>query len=438
MPNGDSVTLYNKRGEPTPFARDMVNAAIAKGWSYNKPAAQPVAKAPAKQAKPGFFETHGKTREAIIGGFGGLGIPESTSPMTDLAKGVGGLFAPPKGPMETGMAGLSPAAGLPVYRILQGMIGAGKGFGEDIYKGAQAKDYPRAIHGVAGLTTLAGATLLGGKKAPELSESISKIREGSFADVLGELEKYRKTVSETPSKGQRIAAEKTHAAITERISLEWDKLYSKLSNKATDALGVKGALSKLAEVEPMVTDWIEKNIVESKSGASVTAPLWPKVRELSKDLNAMMGDDRVSFQEKARIQEAHSGLEEQLKKSADEDGLKQQYTRAYQLSRKLNNIKHHTAFEHIPVKPSRLFGLGGATAGIASIGAEGVGGYFLGRQAGVAAGEAMVPKGGYRIPKLSREGEKALWKELGEKPPKGTMKRVQRGRITHYEQPASQ
>lgn len=450
MPDDKPVTLYSRSGKPQPFASDMVNSAIAAGWSYTPPTAKP---APAGQQPP--------LGHAGRGGFSGVMPPtapkaggsELGSFMGQVGQNIRGSLDP-KSLIDMLRSVSAPGLAEQAYRHFKDPRGQPSMFpaAESTVSGYGRGLWHTSTPGIATdivqkrdmAPTIANAALMmaGGMAKPEalagtvdpLARSLDRIKNGSYSDVTAELEKYRKTVVEEPSKGQRIAAEKTHAAITERVSHEWDQLYKKLSNKVPDAIGIKSDLAKLAEIEPMVQDWLDANIKESASGQSVTAPVWPKVRDLSKDLNAMLGDDNVSFQEKARIKEAHAKLEDRLKASADEDGLKQQYTRAYQLSRKLNNIKHHTAFEHVPVRPSRLFGLGGATTGIATIGAEGVGGYFLGRQAGVAAGEAITPKGGTRTPELSRRGEAALWKELGEKPPKGTMRKVQRGRITHWQE----
>jgi hypothetical protein len=78
----------------------------------------------------GFFETHEKTREGLLGMFGGLGIPETKTPVRDLGKGLIKTFGPPETKDEKAFM----AIGLPVavYRMAKGMVQQAFGLSEEV------------------------------------------------------------------------------------------------------------------------------------------------------------------------------------------------------------------------------------------------------------------------------------------------------------------
>lgn len=141
---------------------------LPKGW---KPSAAPSRVVPGSDPtkQSGFMQSHPKTREAILGAFSGLGVPETMNPVTDLVKGIGHLFTPPESTDEKVASALGP--GLPAYRAVKGLGQQTYGFGKDILTGSPEQK----AHGVAGLTTELGSMFLGGKKAPEAVADAAKI-----------------------------------------------------------------------------------------------------------------------------------------------------------------------------------------------------------------------------------------------------------------------
>ena len=295
--------------------------------------------------------------------------------------------------------------------------------------------------GAGAATELMGEALKGlSSKAPEyleraqkiakpIVEKVSKISTGSHPEVLKELEDFRRTMKAKPTARQRDVANIKHRALQERTNKEWSNLYTNLKSEPTDALAIRRALQPLSEVDPVVKKWVGDNIKESETGESVSVPLWPKVRELSAQLNKDMANPKLDRVHKAEIPEAHAALESLLKESAKRQGMDKQYQQAYSLNRKMENIKFHTAYGTQAVKPSPLFGLGGAFAGIGmgeSTGISGeLGSAFIGKMIGEYLGKVVTKPGGkYTVPERSIAGERQVWKELGEKPPKGIGKKI--------------
>lgn len=134
--------------------------------------------------------THPVAREAALGTFAGLGVPETMQPVTDMAKGMVNTFAaPPQGTDEKIANAILP---LSAYRMAKGFIGQiGQG-AKDVYQGiggwrgieSQARyelglpmdvsgpepNLERLGHGAAELGTIVAVTALpflkGAKAAP--------------------------------------------------------------------------------------------------------------------------------------------------------------------------------------------------------------------------------------------------------------------------------
>lgn len=123
-----------------------------------------------------FGERHPYVSSGVLGGFSGVGIPESKTPVTDLAKGTAATFK--LGPNE-GEEGFDkvmsyvPIYG-PLYRMGKGLVKQTAEFGKEVAPAAAALNIPgynmtqdqklAAVHGAAGLTTEVLSLLWGGKK----------------------------------------------------------------------------------------------------------------------------------------------------------------------------------------------------------------------------------------------------------------------------------
>lgn len=158
-----------------------------------------------------FGQEHPNAREAILGAAAGAGIPESKTPIKDLAKGAAATFALGPNPGEEGfdkVMSYIPVAG-PVYRMGAGLGEQTAGFlkelgplYEHLKSGAGVTDSDRqqAIHGGAGLTTEV-LSLLWGAKKPEVipgESSANRVATATgaypsdIAPVMGDLEKSAK------------------------------------------------------------------------------------------------------------------------------------------------------------------------------------------------------------------------------------------------------
>src|SRR5438552_12151177 len=102
---------------------------------------------PPPSATSGFMEQHPVAREAALGAFSGLGIPETMTPVRDLARGVAQLGAPPTTTGEK----VSTALGVPVpaYRMAKGLAEQTYGLGQDGYQGLSSREMAQAEHGGA-------------------------------------------------------------------------------------------------------------------------------------------------------------------------------------------------------------------------------------------------------------------------------------------------
>jgi hypothetical protein len=457
MPDGQ-LTLY--RGDQTLLVdpadyQKRTQQFSKKGWSRTKADPktpfinymQSAAKNAGPKGPPGFGETLNRelnaAGETIMGTPGAIKSSFTTPPDSQEAKQLG---TDKPGMVGKFALGLARNVGEPLqnaaewYKREYDLIKGGKqNFGDTVDKMLSVA--PEGV-GSAAAQEIMGHTLkalpeqLGRIPDPKMMEtavktakpivdSVGKILKGNTRDVTAELEDFRKTVKAKPSPRARDVAAVKHKALQQRINSEWTKLYTGLKDQPTDALAVRRALQKLSEVDPITKKWLADNIKDTASGNAVTVPLWPKVRELSAQLNRDMANPRLDRIHAAEIPEAHEQLEQLLKEAAEAQGMKDQYTRAYSLNRKLENIKYNTAYGTAKNKPSPLFGLGGAIGGLAA--GEGTGGglasALIGKMIGTIIGKKLTNEG-WTIPKRSIEGEKAVWRELGEKPPKDINKKV--------------
>src|SRR5438552_84420 len=114
----------------------------------------------------------GAGREALLGGFRGLGMPEEKTPLgvvQSFGKGLKQLVAPPETTGEKALAITAPGIGLPIERTLEGIGGnvleAGRDIGGAIFPAIKERRLPTqgeiegAARGVGTLGTMAGAPL---------------------------------------------------------------------------------------------------------------------------------------------------------------------------------------------------------------------------------------------------------------------------------------
>ena len=150
-------------------------------------------------------ERHPYVREAILGAASGAGIPESKTPVKDLAKGAAMTFA--YGPNE-GEKGFDkvmsyiPVVG-PVYRMGAGLGEQTAKFSKEAYTGAMNKDYAQAIHGAAGLTTEILSLLWGAKKGDPITSEAKTNRLSAATGAYPEDLKMVQKDLEDVAKGER-------------------------------------------------------------------------------------------------------------------------------------------------------------------------------------------------------------------------------------------
>lgn len=170
MPNGDGdkVKVTMPDGQVWSIPKDKLAAAQARG-------AKPFQATPTAQPEGTGTKV---ARGAALGVFSGLGIPETQTPIKDLAKGL-----IPKSINDFD----------PVFGPLIKMIQAGKSMvvepGKEVYKGIKQKDPEMIAHGGAQLTTEAALALLGKEKGAETGEavtqSVSKGAKGAARELVG-------------------------------------------------------------------------------------------------------------------------------------------------------------------------------------------------------------------------------------------------------------
>jgi hypothetical protein len=230
-----------------------------------------------KLPKPeGFFATHEKTREAILGAFSGIGVPETQTPIRDLGRGLVKTFdLKPQGKDE--MAAVSAGLPLPVYRLAKGMVQQAYGLSEEALSSVDWKNFklkpenlPRTAHGLAGLTTMVASFLLGGKKAPEVVESAPAVAKaavrspGMLAQEIagagvepvaraaerraGTVEGLQEGYHDAQAKAQRTYAEKT-AEHSDKVA----KMHEEHVQKTLEAKGARADQAKLAARKQSLT-----------------------------------------------------------------------------------------------------------------------------------------------------------------------------------------
>lgn len=153
-------------------------------------------------------------RGAALGGFSGLGIPETQTPITDLAKGLNA----PKNPLEA----LDPTGGALVNAV--GMLKNLWGAGKEGYQGVQAGDPEQAAHGVSSglVQTL---MLKGAAKAPEAV--------GAESEVLNAGSGLKEGVRQAGQKLAGVGPELTEAAVRKQGET-FGKATEKYQAKAQD------------------------------------------------------------------------------------------------------------------------------------------------------------------------------------------------------------
>jgi len=184
----------------------------------------------ADKSKPkSFGERHPYVREAVLGAASGLGIPESKTPVKDLAKGAAMTFA--LGPNE-GEKGFDkvmsyiPVIG-PVYRMGAGLGQQTAEFSKEAYTGAMNKDYEKAIHGAAGLTTEVLSLLWGAKKGDPVSSEAKTNRLSAATGAYPEDIKVAQPDLEAAAK--TTAKPKTAAELRDLTRTALDKNTSEFS-----------------------------------------------------------------------------------------------------------------------------------------------------------------------------------------------------------------
>lgn len=295
---------------------------------------------------------------------------------------------------------------------------------------------------MAGMATTMGlGDLMGGMAKPTpktgfaaVSEAaakeginLDKVKGGTHSEALQQLENFRKTVRAKPTAKQMDVARVAHQELGKRVDAEWNSVFQKMGSKPTDADAVGNALKELSKVDPETEAWIKSHIEPSKSGQSVTAPLFAEAQKFQSQLLRRKANPNLNQVIRNEIDPAIKGLKQATQEAADKAGAGKEYARAQQMTRNFENIKYHTAYNAQVIKPSPMYGIGGAGIGLALGGklggSEGLGGAFLGKMVGTEIGKRVTPKGTFEIPKTSIEGERFMWKKLGEEPPKGALRK---------------
>jgi hypothetical protein len=433
MPDPQPITVY--KGDRTlQITPDAYDEARGKGWSMSPPNLGSPTGQPGGSAQAGV----GSPKE-------GKGSGGEVGRMLDWAGKVGEKMSSagdPRAMMNTLQSLFGPNVLKQTYdkilkqkemssgKTVEGLAGnmastTAPGIARDLI---QKKD-------MTGTAANAGLMMMGGEESPEAlksmaeqtSKSVKRITEGSHSNVMSELEDFRKTVKAKPTTRQMDVARVKHKALGDRVDREWNETYAKMGAKPTDADKIQSTLGELAKKDPTTQAWIEQHIEPSKSGGSVTAPLWAEVQRLQSRLNKQLTNPNLDPVVRGEIPKAIKGLQEAARAAAKKAGVEDKYVRAQQLTRSLENIKYHTAYKTKAITPSPLYGIGGALAGIAagsSLGVSGeLGSAFIGKMVGSEIGKIATPKGRFSVDPKSIAAERQVWKRLGEEPPKNIGKR---------------
>lgn len=268
---------------------------------------------------------------------------------------------------------------------------------------------------------LAGATVAGGAAGVKAGAKSGTLDPGK---TLASLESFRRMVEKKPTKANMDVAHTKHAELTAAINKVWEPIHKAMDKVPLDPDIVEAAIGKLRGLKPELDRWIDEMMPSGR--ASRRAPLWNEVKALSERLWELQGKDPVisSLAVKSR-----AGLNDAMRAAAKEQGMAEPYARARSLSRKMENVKFHTAYRATKSAPS-FWEIGGAVAGgvagealAPGTGVGGLGGAYLGHRFGAGVGKRVSPEATYKIPKESIAAEEAIWKEIGEKPPASLRKR---------------
>lgn len=389
----DSVTMY-KGTKSIQVSPDAYDEAVGKGWTKTQPSfLSRVADSVGEQSNPKNLihllqKVSGPEmiKNLLMGNKSGAGPA-----VAGAASGMGHLTAP--------------------------------GIAKDLI---QKKDMAPTVAG-AGLMMAGGEEEPGAVRAAgegiEKISGLDKINSGSHADALKELEDFRQTVKAKPTKRMMDVANVKHKALTDRVDREWNETYSVMKAKPTDAEAVGRGLKELSKVDPETKAWVRDHIEPSKSGQSVTAPLWEEVQRLKSKLNKQLANPNLDPVVRGEIPNALKSLKDATRSAAKTAGIETKYLRAEQLTRNLENIKFHTAYKASAIKPSPMYEIGGIMGGLYvghAMGGEtgGLATALAGKMLGGQAGKAMTPKGQFSIPERSIAAERGVWRKLGERPPK--------------------
>lgn len=411
MANGDTKPLVMyKDNRQINVSPDAYDEAYDKGWRLNKP--QGVL------SRTLGYIGQGLNPQGMLGTLEKFSAP-------NMMKQAYQHFTDPKGHPQ--MLGDTASA---IKGLVGGLPTAPK-IASDLI---QRKDPAQDIAGMAMMMSPdvgeAGIRGVGKGMEPEanaiLEHAKNTFERGSYRDVMAELENFRRTMKAKPSPKMMDVARGAHEALGKRVDAEWNSVYSKMGAEPTDADAVERSLKELRKVNKPTEDWIQEHIEPSKSGESVTAPLFSEVRKLISRLQRMKVNPKVDPVVANELPGAIKGLEKATEDAAKRQGVFDKYVRAKRLTRQLENIKYHTAYNTRLIKPSPMYSIGGAVAGMATLSKEGwgagFGGAYVGNKVGAEVGKWMTPKNTYTVPERSIAGEGFVWKKLGEEPPKGSMK----------------
>jgi hypothetical protein len=282
----------------------------------------------------------------------------------------------------------------------------------DVVRGQKkGEDQParveRGLLGGAQLASLAAGGLEGGK-----------FKTAKYTNIAAELEDFRSMVEKKPSKGNMDVAHTKFRDLTAAIDSMWEPLHQTLDKVPVNPAVVESAIKKLRGIKPELDRWVDEMIPTSPTGASQRAATWGEVKKLNEKLWQLQGKDAVVSSLARDARQALSGALEDTAKAA---GLGPDYLRAKALTRKMENVKFHTAYRAIKVAPA-TWEIGGAAAGAMmgeALGPAGMlGGMYAGHHLGRALGKRFATESMYKVPKESIEGARDIYREMGKEPPK--------------------
>lgn len=327
---------------------------------------------------PGFFETHPRTREAILGAFGGAGIPETMHPVSDLAKGVGQMLSP-KASSED-VAPYSTSAVAP--QVTRLAVGAAKQlgqYGKEIYNPSAPGE---RAHGIAGLTTMIGSLVGGPKAAAEVKP---------LPEIVGIRTRAGKAFSaaETAFGGSPV----DHAPIVQQMA--------KVNDLAKKGFTPPKIMKDLANwIDTQSRSHLENAPGGGKidTGGSKFPLTFKDGRDFYTGFNEAINWESVEGGRTGKMGKAVLGvrqaLGDELAKTATRNGFGPQYAQA------LSDYTRAAQFEQKMAKTGAL--VGGGVGGAA--------GHELGKMAGHPwVGSSVGASLGYKVgPKIARKAARAI------------------------------